>query len=48
MAFVRMKLNNIQNRMDIFSEGDRQVLLEYVNKIRNSARELKEIINQIA
>jgi len=46
-AFVRMKLNNIQDRRDIFSERDRQRLLEYVNKIRNSARDLKEIIEQI-
>jgi hypothetical protein len=42
-----MKLKDIESRRDIFSEGDRQSLLEYVNKIRNSARDLKEIINQI-
>jgi hypothetical protein len=47
-AFVEMKLKDIKSRRDIFSEGDRQMLLEYVNKIRKSARELKEIINQIA
>jgi hypothetical protein len=46
-AFVEMKLKDIESRRDIFSEGDRQSLLEYVNKIRNSARDLKEIINQI-
>jgi len=39
---VEMKLNDIQNRRDIFSERDRQSLLEYVNKIRNSARDLKK------
>jgi len=44
---VEMKLNDIQNRRDIFSERDRQRLLEYINKIRNSARDLKEIIQQI-
>ena len=45
--FVAIKLNDIQNRRDIFSERDRQELLKYVNKIRNSASSLKEIINQI-
>jgi len=41
-ASVEMKLKDIESRRDIFSEGDRQRLLEYVNKIRNSARELKK------
>jgi TnpA family transposase len=46
-SFVEMKLKDIESRRNIFSEGDRQSSLEYVNKIRNSARDLEEIINKI-
>lgn len=46
-SFVQMKLKDIENRRDIFSERDRVELLKYVKKIKNSANNLTAIINQI-